>query len=92
MSFSRYFLSKAIYYTFTEGPVPTRVNENFLFFILELKVNVKRALIDFIHFPVAVPSFLCRLAAGDSCRPSGVANVFVYKYYDLSDWGVPDHK
>lgn len=28
---------------------------------------------------------------GDSCLPSGVANIFVYKYYDLSDWGVPDH-
>lgn len=29
---------------------------------------------------------------GDGCLPRGVENVSVYKYYDLSDWGVPDHR
>lgn len=89
MSFSRYFLSKAIYCTFTEGPV--RVNDNVHFFVLEWKVNVKRALILYISQLLSLLSCVDWLL-GDSCRPSGVANVFVYKYYDLSDWGVPDHK
>lgn len=55
-SFSRHFLSKAIYSTFTERPIPNRVNKIFLFFVLELESQCKENT-DYYTFPSCCPFF-----------------------------------
>lgn len=65
------------------------------------KLLLKCFSFSFFLWRVSVILYLCQLFShlsyvdwmlSDSCLPRGVENVFVYKYYDLSDWGVPNHR